>query len=117
MTDQHEDLAERLGRTVNELDIDFSSFSIAGWLVSATSLLLGGGIAWGVYQSMPKLKGPNDGPALVLGLTMIGVTVASFLALRWLSNRIGFPITRSKVRETEESRERIGSSSDQNFNS
>ena len=116
MTDQSEDLAERLGRTVNELDIDFSSFSRAGWLVSLTSLLVGGGVAWSVYQPMPKPKGPNDGPALVLGLTMIGVTVASFLALRWLSNRIGFPITEGKALETEESSEPTDSVTDQNFN-
>ncbi len=75
--------------------------------MSATSLVLGGGIVWGVYQSMPKPKVPNDGPALVLGLTMIGVTVVSYLALRWLSNRMGFPIAKSKARETDESDERI----------
>ena len=45
---------------------------------------------------------------------MIGVTVASFLALRWLSNRIGFPISKGKALETDESDEQIDSSSDQN---
>ena len=103
MTNQHEDLAERLGRTVNELDIDFSSFTVAGWLVRVSSLVLGGSVAWSVYQLFPNPRGPDNGPALVLGLTMIGVTVTSFLVLRWFSNRMGFPVTKGKTLEAEDS--------------
>lgn len=103
MSEKNQDLAERIGRTINELDIDFSRFTFAGWIVSAASLASGGIAAWVVYEAMPKRVGPDNGPALALGLTMIGATVVSFLALRWLSQRIGFPITRSRSDSSENS--------------
>jgi hypothetical protein len=34
-------LPERIGKVINELDIDFSRFNLAGWFVSLASL------AWG----------------------------------------------------------------------
>jgi len=101
MGNRSDDLAARLGRTINELDIDFSSFTVAGWLVSVSSLILGGSVAWSVYEAMPKRQGPDNGPALVLGLTMIGITVVSFLVLRWCSSRMGFPVRK----ETHENNE------------
>ncbi len=94
MEDDKPDVAERIGRTVNELDIDFSSFTVAGWIVSCLSLVTGCAAGWFAWQAMPKRKGPDDGPALVLGLTMIGVTVGAFLILRWLSSKSGWPVVR-----------------------
>lgn len=102
MSSRSDKLAERLGRAVNELDIDFSRFTLSGWLVSVTSLTLGAGAAWRAYQAMPKRQGPDNGPALVLGQTMIGVTVVSFLTLRWCSTRVGFPVTRDNTHGRDE---------------
>jgi len=96
MDEDKPDLAERLGRTVNELDIDFSRFTLAGWLVSTLSLATGCVAAWVAYEAMPKRNGPDDGPPLVLGLSLIAATTLTFLALRWASHKAGFPVIRSK---------------------
>lgn len=54
---------------------------------------MGGAAAWVAYQAMPKRNGPDDGPPLVLGLTMFAVTVVAFRGLRWASGNVGFPVT------------------------
>ena len=75
-------LPERIGKAINELDIDFGRFTVVGWCVSVASLALGfaAGLAayWAVVGKIPD----DRGPALAFGLTMIAVTVGAFLALR-----------------------------------
>ena len=81
------DLAQRVGETINELDIDFSRFTPLGWLISAISLGVGGAAAWFASQAVPRK--PDGGPALAFGVTMIAVTVVLFIAMRWLGDRAG----------------------------
>ncbi|WP_425613620.1 hypothetical protein NA78x_003455 [Anatilimnocola sp. NA78] len=87
-------LPERLGRFVNELDIDFSRFTVAGWLTSVASLVLGLIIALAAYRSVVGKIQQDAGPALVFGLVMIGVTVLSFLVMRAMLAKLLIPIVR-----------------------
>ena len=96
MDDEKPDLAERLGRAVNELDIDFSRFTVTGWIVSLLSLTAGCVAAWAAYEAVQERIDQHDGPPLVLGLTMIAVTTVAFLSLRWVTRRAGLPITRRR---------------------
>ncbi len=81
------DLAQRVGETINELDIDFSRFTPLGWLISLLSLGMGGVSGW--FASQITSSKPTAGPALAFGLTMIAVAVIAFIALRWLGDRAG----------------------------
>lgn len=79
---QGDGLPERVGKTINQLDIDFSSFTLAGWAVSVLSLALGlvlGLLAWWITPNDPSGKAK----ALAFGLTMIATTVLVFISVRW----------------------------------
>lgn len=88
------DLAERIGRAINELDIDFSRLSPAGWIVSALAMGVGGGVAYALARVVVEHNGLGKGAGLVFCLTIIAVTTIMFLSLRWLLARCGIPITR-----------------------
>ncbi len=89
------DLAERIGTAINELDIDFSRLTAAGWLVSVLSLGAGGGIAYFLCSLMIKRNGLDLAAGMVFCFTMIAVTTVSFLILRWMAHRIGLSVTKS----------------------
>lgn len=88
------DIAERIGTAINELDIDFSRLSIAGWIVSLLSLFAGGGIAYFAANAMIRRNGLDLAAGMVFCLTMIAVTTISFLALRWVGGRVGLLVTK-----------------------
>ena len=88
------DLAQRVGETINELDIDFSRLTPMGWLVSCVTLGAGGSSAWYASQVVPRQ--PTGGPALAFGATMIAVTVLTFLVLRWLGDKVGLSSIKSR---------------------
>ena len=90
------EIAERIATAINELDIDFSRFTVAGWVVSALSLCAGGGIAYLACNFMIKRNGLNLAAGMVFCFTMIAVTTSSFLVLRWIFDHIGVPITKLK---------------------
>lgn len=93
-------LPERIGKTINQLDIDFSRFNFAGWCVSLASLSVGLLAALAAYWAVLD-KIPNDkGPALVFGLTMIGTTVALFIALRAILAKFAVPIVKDRPEDT-----------------
>lgn len=92
-----DELSERIGRSINELDIDFSRFSVAGWGVSVVSLTLGLGAALAAYRAVRDKIRDDRGPALVFGLVMIGTTVIAFLLMRRALSRFGIPIVRPRV--------------------
>lgn len=89
-------LPQPIGKVIKELDIDFSRFNFAGWVVSLVSLGLGLLMAvvahWSVVGRMPHDKGP----ALVFGLAMLGTTVVIFLALRAILARFQVPIVKDR---------------------
>ena len=87
------DLPERIGRAINELDIDFSRLTLTGWVVSGLSLATGGGVSWTLYQTVKSWKLPSNGPAVMIGFVMIGVTVVTFLTLRLVLKKLGLSIT------------------------
>lgn len=87
-------LPERLGKLVNELDIDFSRFTVAGWLTSFTSLGIGLAAALISYRAVVGKIQQDAGPALVFGLVMIGTTVACFLLLRAVLTKLSITIVR-----------------------
>lgn len=93
------DLPERIGRSMNELDIDFSRFTLAGWCVSLFSLTLGFFVGLAAYWAVVRRIADDRGPALAFGLTMIGVTVVSFLTLRAILRQ--FSISIIKEREAQ----------------
>lgn len=89
-------LPERLGRSLNELDIDFSSFTLVGWLVGVLSLLIGGGLAGLAMWLMVRQRGLDVAAGMVFCITMLFFTTASFIALRYGLTRAGFAITRQR---------------------
>jgi hypothetical protein len=89
-------LTERIGRAINELDIDFSRFTIAGWLVSATSLVLGLLLGLAAYFATRGRIPADEGPALAYGVTMIATTVVAFLVQRALLSHFGVAIVRER---------------------
>lgn len=89
-----EGLPERLGKTVNELDIDFSRFTIVGWLMVIATLGLGVAVGWLLYGMMTP-RGPMDrAPALVPPLAGFAVTVGTFLLFRAILQWAGLPVTK-----------------------
>lgn len=93
----------RFGRWINQLDIDFSSFTLVGWVVALGSLLLGGFAAYLAYtlvDGWDNRQGPGAGKAAGLSfcITMIVVTVFSFQGLRGIARWTGNPV----VKEREE---------------
>jgi hypothetical protein len=89
-------LPERLGRSLNELDIDFSSFTLVGWIVGILSLLIGGGVAGLAMWLMVRQRGLDVAAGMVFCVTMLFFTTASFIALRYAVTRAGFAITRQR---------------------
>lgn len=94
MTNHKPDLAERIGRAINELDIDFSRLSFVGWVVSFISLGAGGGLAYLISNAMVQRDGMGTGVGLVFCFTIIGVATGTFLVLRWIVNRCGISVIR-----------------------
>jgi hypothetical protein len=91
---KNRDLAERIGTTINELDIDFSRFTLTGWIVSILSLGLSGGLAYVVCSAMVKRNGIDPAVGMVFFLIMIAVTTVSFLTLRKLAGALGLSVTK-----------------------
>ena len=90
------DLAERIGRALNELDIDFSQFTFVGWIVSLISLSVGGGAAYLASSAMVRRNGLDKAAGLVFCFTVIGVSTVTFLFLRWIAKLVGLAVTKSK---------------------
>ncbi|AMV35564.1 hypothetical protein VN12_25960 [Pirellula sp. SH-Sr6A] len=90
------DIAERIGSTINELDIDFSRFTMTGWCVSLASLGAGGGAAFLASFAMVRRNGVNLVAGMVFFATMVAVTTVLFLVLRWAIERAGFAVTKSQ---------------------
>jgi regulator of RNase E activity RraB len=89
------DLAERIGTAINELDIDFSRFTLVGWIVSLVSLGIGGGVAYFICSAMIRRNGLNLAAGLTFCLTIIAVTTILFLALRWAVGLAGLSVTKA----------------------
>lgn len=90
------DIAERIGTTINELDIDFSRFTLAGWCVSLASLGLGGGAALLASYAIVRRNGLNLAAGMIFFVTMVATTTIIFIAFRWAMERAGFPVTKSR---------------------
>jgi len=90
------DFHRRIGTSINELDIDFSRFTFAGWCVSLASLALGMTAALAAYWAVVARVRDDRGPALAFGLVMIGTTVVTFLSLRWVLSKLAIPILRPR---------------------
>ena len=90
------DLPERIGRAINQLDIDFSNFTLAGWGVSVASLAAGSAAAYGVCYAMIRRNGVNLAAGMVFCFTVIAVTTVTFLILRSLLRRMGVAIVKSQ---------------------
>ena len=89
----------RFGRWINQLDIDFSSFTLVGWVVALGSLALGGFTGYLVYtlvEPWANRQGVDAGKAagLCFFITMVVVTVFSFQGLRTVALWTGNPIVR-----------------------
>ena len=89
------DIAARIGTAINELDIDFSRFTIVGWIVSLLSLGAGGGVAYFICSAMIRRNGLNLSAGMTFCLTMIAVATIVYLALRWSFAFAGLTITKS----------------------
>ena len=89
------DIAARIGTAINELDIDFSRFTLVGWVVSLLSLGVGGGIAYWACSGIIRRNGLNLAAGMTFCLTIIGVTTIVFLALRWSFELAGLAVTKS----------------------
>ncbi len=90
------DLAERIGTAINQLDIDFSRLTVAGWLVSLLSFGVGGAAAYFACTAVMGRKGLNLAAGMTFCVTMIAVTTILFLALRRLLSLAGLRVTKSK---------------------
>ena len=96
MNRPHDRLSDRIGRAINELDIDFSRFTAAGWLLVVVTLSLGVAVGWTVYGVMPQ-RGPLDkAPALIPPAAGFFVCVGTFLLFRALLKRAGIPVTKPR---------------------
>lgn len=90
-------MPERVGRTINELDIDFSRFNLLGWFISILSLGLGGGLGYAAYRFIDSLQLRDErGAPLAFGFTMIGTTVLLFIGLRWIAHQSGASILKPR---------------------
>jgi len=94
MTEERDEFAARIGKAINELDIDFGRFTVAGWLLVVVTLGIGIGVGWTLYDVMPR-RGPMDkAPALFPPAAGFFVCVGAFLLLRAILKRAGFPVTK-----------------------
>jgi hypothetical protein len=87
-------LSERIGRALNALDIDFSRFTAAGWIVSLVSLAAGVLTGLTVYEAIPQFDAKDQGRALVLGISVIVATTVTFLVSKAILARLGIPIVK-----------------------
>ncbi len=95
--DEDQSAPARFGRWINQLDIDFSRFTLVGWLVAMGSLVLGGLAGYGAYLLVvdwDNQQGANAGKGAGLSffIAMVVVTVFSFQGLsavvRWTGGSI-----------------------------
>jgi len=91
------DLAERIGTSINELDIDFSRFTLIGWIVILLSLGSGGCVAYFACSAMIRRNGLNLSAGMTFCLVIIAVTTIVFLALRWSLGLAGLAVTKSTL--------------------
>ena len=89
-------LQDRIGKAINELNIDVSLFTWAGWFVSIASVSVGFLAAVAAYSAVAGRIAVNEGPALAFGVAMIGGTVIVFLTLRAVLSRFGVQIVRDR---------------------
>ncbi len=88
------DLAERIGKAINELDIDFSRFSAVGWFVALLATATGGSVAYVAGDAMIERDGLTTGVGLLFCVTLIAVSTIMFRVLRWVARRCGHSITK-----------------------
>lgn len=91
----------RIGRWINQLDIDFSSFTLVGWVVALGSLLLGGFagyLAYLVVSDWANGQRVDAGKAggLSFFIAMVVVTVFSFQGLRAIARWTGNPVVKER---------------------
>ncbi|GAA4470803.1 hypothetical protein [Novipirellula rosea] len=101
MTNKSDEIADRIGGAINELDIDFSNFTLLGWMVSLMSLGIGGGAAYAACYLMVQRNGWDKAAGLVFCFSMIAVTTCSFLMLRWMLRHVGMSITKQELSEQD----------------
>ncbi|TWU35171.1 hypothetical protein [Novipirellula artificiosorum] len=87
-------IPERIGAAINELDIDFSRFSLVGWIVSLLSLIAGGGVAYLVCMAIVRRNGLDRATGMVFCITVISISTLTFLALRRVAQFKGWSITK-----------------------
>jgi|JI10StandDraft_1071094.scaffolds.fasta_scaffold07449_14 hypothetical protein len=90
------DLPEKLGRSLNELDIDFSSFTPVGWAISLIALMMGGAVAGFAGWLLSRRNGINAAAGMTFCFTLLIVTTITFLGLRRMVTSCGLSITRPK---------------------
>ena len=96
MTDRETEdgIPERLGQKVNELDIDFSNFTFAGWIVVAATLASGLSVGWLILQNVGWRNAMDKGPALMIGVGGLATAIVTFFGMRLLFQTLGVPIVR-----------------------
>ena len=103
------DLAERLGKSLNELDIDFSQLTLVGWLVSVISFLLGGGLAFLAANALVQRNGLNLAAGMTFCFTILAVGTVAFRVLRWAAHSMGLPTTKHVNRQPPGPKSNVGS--------
>ncbi|MEZ6062351.1 MAG: hypothetical protein R3C19_18570 [Planctomycetaceae bacterium] len=94
MQNDDDGLAGRIGRKVNELDIDFSRFTVAGWLVVLATVGNGVLAGWLAFANVRGRNAMDNGPALLIGLSGLVAAILTFFGLRWILGRLGVRIVR-----------------------
>ena len=102
--DEDQSAPARFGRWINQLDIDFSRFTLAGWLVAIGSLVLGGLAGYGAYSIVEPWAGRQAVDAGKAGglsffIAMVVVTVFAFQGLRAVVRWSGGSIVRDDPAE------------------
>ena len=95
------DIAEKVGTAINELDIDFSRFTLLGWLISLISLGIGGGAAFLVCRPMVQRNGLDKGVGLAFFVVIVTVTVILFMVLSRIAAKLEFPIVRTATIDSQ----------------
>ncbi|MEZ6086774.1 MAG: hypothetical protein R3C05_01825 [Pirellulaceae bacterium] len=92
---ENDGLPKRIGTTINEMDIDFSSFTIAGWIVVLATLTTGPLAGWWIYHAVPMRNAMDRGPALAAGVGGFVVSLVAFLSLRRLFRYFAIAIVKA----------------------